>query len=308
VSARKILLAAGLLGVAIPAACHRKPDKSESIVLTSATCPKCSPATEVGALTAKEMDEISGVVASTTRDDVYFVHNDSGDRARFFAIDGHGARLATFAFSKADVVDCEEIARGPCAPNETGPSCLYIGDIGDNSRSRSQTTVYRVKEPDVIADATVPSDPLVFGYPDGPHNAEALLVHPKTGVLTIVTKEARGPSSIFEAPLPFTPGVKVTLKKVGTVQAPVGNPLITAASVHPDATGILLRTYTHAFYAPMRPDQSIADGLQNPLCTLPILHEEQGEAIGWQRDGKGFVTISEGVGAKVNVTRCGGGP
>jgi hypothetical protein len=303
VSTSKVLVV--VIGTIALAGCKKQRDKSEDIVLPSATCLSCQAASEVGALASSEMDEISGVVASSKRDDVYFVHNDSGDRARFFAIDGHGARLATFVFSKTDVVDCEDIARGPCP----GGSCLFIGDIGDNGRSRGEIVVYRVREPDVIADATIPSDPLPFGYPDGPHNAETLFVHPKTGVLTIVTKERSGPSSIFEAPLPFTPGVKATLKKAGSLQAPIGNPLFTAGSVHPDATGVLLRTllrtYTHAFYAPMRPEQTVADALRVPLCSLPILHEEQGEAIAWQRDGKGFVTISEGVGAKVNATRCG---
>jgi hypothetical protein len=308
-----LLLLAPLVAIAAFAECKRR-DKGDDEVLASPTCIACSAPTELGALADKALDETSGVVASSKKDDLYFVHNDSGDTARFFAVDGHGARLATFVYSTAAVLDCEDIARGPCADGTSpaspgrGPlptaSCLFVGDIGDNFKNREQIVVYRVREPDVIADATVPSEALPFVYPDGPHDAETLLIHPKTGALVIISKEKSGASTIYEAPLPLTPGVKATLKTVGTVAATVGSPRFTGGDVRADGTGIVLRTYTHVLYAPMRPEQTIVDALKAPLCSLPVAREEQGESVGWQRDGKGFVTISEGVGAKVNATRC----
>ena len=42
-----------------------------------------------------QIAESSGIVATTTRDDVVFTHNDSGDTARFFAVDRYGSRLAS---------------------------------------------------------------------------------------------------------------------------------------------------------------------------------------------------------------------
>jgi hypothetical protein len=131
-------------------------------------------------------------------------------------------------------------------------------------------------------------------------------VHPVSGVVTIVTKVSSGASAIFEAPMPLTPGKTATLRKVGTLRAPAGSPRFTGGDVHPAAKGILLRTYSHAFFAPMTPEQSVAEALQAPLCSLPVAREKQGEAIGFLRGGNGFVTASEGVGASVNVTTCRG--
>jgi hypothetical protein len=181
---------------------------------------------------------------------------------------------------------------------------LFIGDIGDNKVERDHVTVYRVREPSTIADATLTSDAFPMKYPDGPHNAETLLVHPKTGVITIVTKVKNGASGIYEAPASLTAGATSTLTKVGTIAAPAGSPLFTAGSVHPEGRGILLRTYSHVFFAPMQPEQSVADALKAPLCSLPVANEDQGEAVAWLRGGDGFVTTSEGTGAAFTRVSC----
>ncbi|HEY2516530.1 MAG TPA: hypothetical protein VGI39_36925 [Polyangiaceae bacterium] len=291
--------------VAVPlvvlAACHHR-DTGEEVVVTSSTCLRCAPATKIGSLTSEEMDETSGLVASTTREGVYFAHNDSGDRARFFAVDERGARLATYVYSSDRVRDCEDLGIGPCGDGTRG-SCLFIGDIGDNLRLRDEISVYRVHEPDTFTDATVSSDRLRFVYPDGAHNAEALLVHPTTGVLTIVVKEDKRPSGIYEAPLPFTPGARATLRRVGSIASPAGSKRFTGASVRA-GEGILLRTYTHAYFVRLDPATSVAEALAAPLCSLPVRREETGEAIAWRRDGGGFLTIGEGEGADVNFTAC----
>ena len=78
------------------------------------------------------------------------------------------------------------MARGPCQGGDAaGGSCLYFGDMGDNRESRSYCAVYRVREPAAMTSGLeVAAEALPFQYPDGSHNAEALLVHPVTGVLT----------------------------------------------------------------------------------------------------------------------------
>ena len=44
-------------------------------------------------------------------------------------------------------------------------------------------------------------DALRLRYPDGPHNAEAMLVDPRTGDLVIITKVATGgPAGVYTAP------------------------------------------------------------------------------------------------------------
>lgn len=291
------------LALVLLASC-KKHDTGAEIVVRSETCIRCDAPRKTGELASRELDEISGLAASSTHDDVYFAHNDSGDSARFFAIDSTGKRLATFTFSHAPVEDCEDIARGPCDAADRKKSCIFVGDIGDNASSRHGITIYRVVEPETIADADVSSDAFPLVYPDGAHNAETLFVHPTTGVITIVTKVSKGVSGIYEAPMPLTPGVAATLKAVGTIASPAGSPRFTGGSVHPLAKAVLLRTYTHVYYAPMKAGQSVAEALATPLCSLPAAREEQGEAVAWTRAGDGFVTTSEGVSAPVSAVHC----
>src|ERR1700709_1740863 len=102
-----------------------------------------------GHLQNREMDEISGIAASTIHDGVYYVHNDSGDTSRFFAITPDG-EIKSVIYYKADlkvglgVHDCDDIAVGP-GP-ERGKSYVYIGDIGDSDALRPYITVYRMEE------------------------------------------------------------------------------------------------------------------------------------------------------------------
>jgi len=208
----------------------------------------CGAVEETGALANKAEVEISGIVASLAHDGVYYVHNDSGDVARFFAIDAAGAALATFQVSGAGAVDWEDIARGPCPAG----TCVFVGDIGDNDAKRGAYAVYRVAEPTTIADATLPAETLSFTYPDGSHNAETLLVDPVTGGLFVVTKTL-GTAAVYAFPLPLTPGTSVVLARAGDVTLPIMPALITGGDVHPSGQGVLLRTYSNVWWFPQGP-------------------------------------------------------
>lgn len=266
------------------------------------SCPACGAPAATGALGDAALTEVSGVVASLAHPGVFWVHNDSGDVARFFAVDATGKRLATISVSGAGAIDWEDLARGPCPAG----TCIYLADIGDNQEKRAAYTVYRVPEPATIADATVTAERLDFTYPDGSHNAETLLVHPVTGAITIVTKVFVGTSSIYTFPLPLTPGAAAVLKDVGGVKPPSGSVLFTGGDVHPQGTGVLLRTYSAVWYYPLSATATVAEALQGPPCPMPVATETQGEAVGWLPDGKGYVTISEGVGAPLNKVLCTG--
>lgn len=268
----------------------------------SVVCPVCEKPEAVGALEGSALEEVSGVVASLAHEGVFWVHNDSGDSARFFAVDASGARLATIKVSNAQATDWEDIARGPC-PSGT---CLYLADIGDNAEKRTTYTIYRVPEPATVADATVTAEALTFSYPDGSHNAETLLVHPTTGAITVITKVYIGESSIYEMPLPQTPGTTVVMKDAGGVKPPSGSVLFTGGDVHPSGRGVILRTYSELWYYPLAPGATVAAALAGTPCPMPVASEGQGEAVGFLADGKGYVTIGEGAGAKVNKAVCSG--
>lgn len=262
-------------------------------------CVECPAAAVIGALGDPQIRETSGITASWAHPGVWYVHNDAGDVARLFAIAGDGALRATLTLD-APNVDWEDIARGPC----NGAQCLYVGDIGDNDGVRAVYAVYRVAEPVQLIDSAVAAEPLPFTYPDGPHDAETLLVDPANGQITVVTKVESGDSSIYEFPLPLRPGERVVLEPAGSVRPPQGSPRITGGDVHPDGTSVLLRTRSGVFYYSKRPDQSVASALAGDGCAGPKLDEEQGEAIAWTVAGDAWVSVGEGVGAALHRVAC----
>src|SRR4029453_6471515 len=87
--------------------------------------------------------------------------------------------------------------------------------MGNNSRQRSSVRVYFFKNPRANG-LTVTYHAYDFRYPDGPHNAETLLVD-DAGRLFVVTKGKKG--AIYEAPMrPRRQGVN-ELEKVGAAPA-----------------------------------------------------------------------------------------
>lgn len=268
----------------------------------AAACEDCGKPAARGALANAELSETSGITASTTMPDVLYAHNDSGDKSRFFAISRTGADLGTFKVENAQNIDWEDMDHGPCPAGR----CLYIADTGDNELARLAYTLYRMIEPTAVqaGEQTIASDRIVFTYPDGAHDAEVLLVHPVTGDLTIVTKVESGPAQIFTLPQALTTGKTFMATEVGEVQPPKGDNRFTGGSIHPDGTGILMRTHTSLFYYAMRPEQTAAEALAGEPCKLPDADEMLGEAVAWSADGSEFVTIGEGAGAQVNASSC----
>lgn len=264
-------------------------------------CTACGPPQASGVASDPRLEEASGLVASRLHPGVYYVHNDSGDEARFFAIGASGAVQGTFELRGATALDWEDVAIGPCPDG----SCLYLADIGDNYEVRTDCALYRVAEPTKIGPGVRPVSfaRLPFEYPDGSHNAETLLAHPTTGELVIVTKVAWGPSAAYRFPLPLTPGTSVTLVKIAELSPPAGTALLTGGDVHPDGHGLLLRTYTDLFYGPLR-DGTLGSALLGPLCSVPVATETQGETVAWTAEGDGWITMSEGVGEPVYRTSC----
>ena len=106
-------------------------------------CDVCAAGQPAGNVASDQVTEASGLVASRVHADVYYLHNDSGDAARFFAMDGAGVDRGVYSLEGVTAVDWEDIAAGPCGAD----SCLYIGDIGDNPETRTSYVVHRVVEP-----------------------------------------------------------------------------------------------------------------------------------------------------------------
>lgn len=279
-----------------------------------AACSAYAEPVVVGRLQSDALNEVSGIAASRTRPGALFVHNDSGDSARVFAIDTAGAVLLEMDLPVADVTDCEDIAAGP---GPDGPS-VFLGDIGDNAardgrgKPRKSVVVYRFAEPPQLVHARggrmrIPRvDALRFGYPDHPHDGETLLVDPASGDLFVVTKEEDGNSGVYRAGAPLVPGARVLERVASIAFTPrvLGAQLATGGDFSPLGDAIVVRTYSSAFQWSRAPGQSVAAALAGPRRAVPIAVEVQGEALGFAADGSGYFTTSEHTGQPIYFVRC----
>lgn len=126
------------------------------------------------------IEEMSGIVKVPGRDNTYWVHNDSGDSARIFAITAEGKSILPtysrftsygdepeqgkeqwqgFPVLDAKNVDWEDIA--------IDKNYLYLADMGNNSNSRRDLGIYLVSKIDPTAStrsAVIQHLPVV--YPD----------------------------------------------------------------------------------------------------------------------------------------------
>lgn len=253
----------------------------------------------------RKINESSGLVASRRTPGVLWTHNDSGDGPNLFATDRKGRSLGRFTVTGATNVDWEDIAAG----SERGDAAtLYIGDIGDNGRNRVDTAVYRVREPKIDPDAlgqtgeTAHAERFPYHYADGHHDAETLLVDPKSEEIFIVIKVDSGLSAVYKFPMPLTPGRPATLQRVATVK--FSNPLIfrgravgklaTGGDVSIDRKHVAIRTYTDGSEWDIRPGQALDDALRSSPRTIALPWIGQFESLCYSLDGRYLYTTSEG--------------
>jgi hypothetical protein len=287
---RRIDTVVALLIVAALAACGDGTDTSTPATNTTTTtmpvaarlCSGSQPR-QTGALPGAGLNEVSGLVASRTNAGVLWAHNDSGNAPRVFAIDTNGGLRATVTVNGAPLVDWEAIA----IDGET----LYVGDIGDNQRVRPAIALARVPEPALTA-TRVTATAFEVRYPDGPHDAEAMMIDPVNDRIVIVTKEFGGNSAVYSTPLD-APG---TLQLDTQLELGPGE-LVTAGDISTRGDTIVLRTYSHVLVWSRHGDESLAAAFAREPCAAPAPADLQGEALALMPPDERFVTTSEGAGS-----------
>jgi len=262
------------------------------------------PPTLITRIKDEAINESSGLVASRTSPGAYWTHNDSGDGPFIYAFDTRGQSLGTFRVTGATNRDWEDIAAGP-GP-QANRSYLYIADTGDNDRKRNDIVVYRIPEPQLTAAdkntttkrpaTTEPAETIRLAYPDGKHDAEALLVHPATGNLYIVTKVAFGNPGIYEATAPSASSKPITLKHLGELQtASLLGGAITGGSISPDGRHVALCDYFGGYEMTLPAASKTFDDIwkQKPV-SFNLGKRKQGESITYRLDGNAVLATSEG--------------
>lgn len=287
-------------GLTAPSTTSSSPPPTSTAVPGEPACPVVVDSERLGRVQNEELTEISGLAASAMEPGLLWAHNDSEGDAAVYAIGADGSDLGKFVLEGVDNRDWEDMAAW--TDPATQESWLYVGDIGDNVGQWESILVHRVPEP-ILGESSVVAATAVetfeFTYPDGPHDAETLLVDPGTGDITIVTKADSEIAQVFEAP-GAVPGTTMELTESGTLDlsfTPAGLP--TAG----DYLGefVLIRTYLAVLAYP------VADGAwwDAEPCELDAPFEIQGEAIATAPDGGAYVTVSEGRRPRVNRTAVG---
>ncbi len=266
------------------------------------------PSTVLGTVTDPVIDESSGLAASRRFPGVLFTHNDSGDEPFVYCLDLQAASCGAWRVTGAEAFDWEDMAAGP-GPAGGGPS-LYLGDIGDNLDQRTEIVVYRIPEPQPAAGATAgapstkaapgttpPAEILRLRYPDGAHNAEALAVHPTTGDIYIITKDAQS-AGVYKAPAsaPFDPSRLTTLARVGSLRLGTGSrglELVTGADISPDGRRVAIATYAQGYELALPAGAMFDDIWAERPVPVALGARLQGESIAYRLDGKALLTTSE---------------
>jgi hypothetical protein len=237
------------------------------------------------------IDEASGLAVSKNINGYLWTLQDSGKRNSLYLVSIDGKSIKEYNIPGSLNHDWEDIASGP-GPVD-GTNYLYIGEIGNNNPPMSPTNViYRIPEINDMSGSFRPDQlaRITFAYPDGPRDAETLLLDPVTKDIFIISKEV-SQAGIYRLSYPQSTDGTITAEKVGVI--PSVN-FTTGGSVSSDGNEILIRNYTSVFYWQRKSGETMGSTLlQAPTKSLITVPEPQGEGITFDREAKGFYTLSE---------------
>jgi len=251
----------------------------------------------VGTVGHEPISEMSGIVRSRTFDGVWWVHNDSGDSARLFAIDGEGKPVVPpWAGKKpwpglqvllAANVDWEDVA--------LADGRLYVAETGNNGNARRDLGVYVINEPNPRAvERTRPLRFLPIRYPSQEaypgkswhYDCESLFV--SEGKLYFLTKHRAGGHDL---PQRGTNLYRLDTEKTDEenvltlVDARADLVLPTAADLSPDGERLAILTML-ALWVFEKPEEG--DGWLSTKrrgIALPRKKVGQAEGVCWDDDG-----------------------
>jgi hypothetical protein len=244
-----------------------------------------------------ELSEASGVTTSRRSPGTIWALNDSGQPV-LYALDEKGTVAGRVRVMGAKVEDWEAIAAGPCASG----SCLYVGDIGDNNGTRKEITIYRLSEPNASGESTTAAEIFHARYPDGPHDAESLMIAPD-GSLYVVTKGEKGSVALYRFPRDLRPGAAVQLERVGAPREPQDAKQadrITDGAISPAGDWVVLRTKSALT---LHHAKELLSGDWRPahVVDLASLGEPQGEGVTFGANGS-IIVAGEGGGKSAGGT------
>jgi hypothetical protein len=173
-----------------------------------------------------------------------WLHNDSGDSSKLYAIDTNQNITKTILLTNASSFDWEDITY-----DQQGNA--YVADIGNNSNNRQDLRIWKIPHPDSITGNTTTAEEIRFYYPeqtafpapdvDKNYDAEALIY--LNDSLYIFTKDRTNPhqgfSRLYQIPADTGYHAAILLDSFQTNQLNVIFE-ITAAAISPSQDKVAL--------------------------------------------------------------------
>jgi hypothetical protein len=215
----------------------------------------------------RAIDESSGLAR---RSRLFVTTNDSGDTGRLFVLNRRGRTVGITHWSDR-ALDTEALA-------PAGRRSVWVGDIGDNQKSRSSISISRV--PVGRGQRDVRPQTFRLAYPRGPADAETLIRNPRTGRLYVATKDAFG-GTLYAVPRRPSRSQVNVLRPVGPVLGTA-----TDGAFLPGGRFLVVRSYSQASLYRWPSMTS--------LGSFSLPGQRQGEGIAAGRHGVLFL-CSEGL-------------
>ena len=250
---------------------------------------------QVGSLPA-QINEASGVALSRVFPGRVYHVNDSGSEGVIYATNIAGNELQLGRVQGFKPKDVEDLRLGPCG---NGKDCLFIADIGDNDHNRRTIEVIVVEEPSRMNGPLSIRKRIRMRYPDLPHDAESLAVHPD-GTILILTKNENGLEQLFR----LTRTQWQNSDNTVAMLAPAGSINIrsilpntdsfgirpTSMDISSDGKRLLVLTYRDAieFAIDIRKPEPLSLARRIPVDFLM-----QQEAVAYTPDGSSFIYTTE---------------
>lgn len=235
-----------------------------------------------GTLQGGDMREVSGMIASLAHPGHFWLHNDSGSEPELILIDSTGVEKARVLVEGVRNRDWEDISRRG--------DTLLIAETGDNDGKHDTIFVYAVLEPKSLS--SEPVTPLAvypMQFPDGPRDAESLMVDERTGDWYLISKR-EDKVRAYRYASPQRSGSVATLERL-PLELPFR--MAVAADMAPDGREFVIKTYDSIYLWRRGENETMLEALRRAPAKQPYVPERQGEAIAYTLNGSAYFTASE---------------
>jgi hypothetical protein len=243
-------------------------------VATVTVAPPATAAEATFTIAEPALTSVTGMARDLTNSLFWMVQAGAEDATTVFGLDDTGSTVASQTFQAA-------------SPNATAVAwyadLLYIADIGDPALERESVTVHGIAVSEPALGKEVPSSAWQLVYPDGPHDAEALLVDP-TGRLVVITTGAD--AAFYAAPDDLNAEQPALLQRLSTAPSGITDGLFLSDRL------IAVRTST----AILTVDADTYEVTAEAPITTP------GEGLALSADGTALVV--SGRGPQATVATC----